>query len=90
MSMPEDMAGHMSENMPGRMPEDMPERMAKGDMAFRLPEDMPDRPTRSGACHIIGSLPDCVAQPDGVAAEHRVWTSDSWQIWGISAAMKYT
>ena len=26
--------------------------------------------------HILGASPDCVAQPEGVTVEHRMWTSD--------------
>ena len=32
--------------------------------------------------HILGASPDCVAQPEGVTVEHRVWTSD-----GVAASL---
>ena len=32
--------------------------------------------------HILGASPDCVAQPEGVSVEHRVWTSD-----GVAASL---
>ena len=33
--------------------------------------------------HILGASPDCVAQPEGVSVEHRVWTSD-----GVAASLR--
>ena len=32
--------------------------------------------------HILGASPDCVAQPEGMSVEHRVWTSD-----GVAASL---
>ena len=32
--------------------------------------------------HILGASPDCVAQPEGIAVEQRVWTSD-----GVAASL---